>query len=91
MVNFDRRVILPDGVLMRPVGDEAVLLNLDTNTYFALNPVGADMLIVLTQSSSIEQAFTRLLDMYDIAPDVMRADLQELIEDLAQQGLVLIA
>ncbi len=86
--NTNKHVVLSQDVILRSVEEEVVLLNLKTNQYFSLNPVGARMLDVLTQSASIEQAFTSLLDEYAVDPAVLRADLQELIENLLKQGLV---
>jgi hypothetical protein len=86
--NTDKHVVLPQEVILREVGEEAVLLNLNTKQYFSLNPVGRRMLDLLTQSASIEQAFASLLEEYAVKPDILRADLQELIENLLEQGLV---
>ena len=86
--NTDKHVVLPQDVILRALGEEVVLLNLKTNQYFSLNPVGKRMLDLLTQSASIEQAFSSLLEEYDVDPAVLRADLQELIDNLRKQGLV---
>lgn len=73
---------------MRAVGDESVLLNLDTGQYFSLDAIGARMFQVITQSSSIEQAFDSLFEEFDVDKVELRTDLQELIDNLLKHGLV---
>jgi hypothetical protein len=88
MEDFSKRLKLAEDVLFREVGDEAVLLNLNTQKYYSLNLTGMCMLQALKQSASIEQALTSLLDEYAVDPAVLRGDLQELIDNLLKQGLV---
>jgi hypothetical protein len=88
MQNSDKRVIVPENVIMRAVGDEAVLLNLNTSQYFSLNPVGVRMLEVLTHSATTGQALSSLQDEYAIDLAVLEGDLQELIEQLLSHGLI---
>jgi Coenzyme PQQ synthesis protein D (PqqD) len=88
MQNSAKRARLPENVIMQTVGDEAVLLNLNTNQYFSLNPVGVRMVEVLTQNASTGQAFSSLLAEYAVDPDVLRDDLQELLGQLLSHGLI---
>jgi len=86
--SFDARVKLPDDVLVSGLQAESVLLNLDSERYYGLNDVGTRMLTVLTSSSSIEAAYTTLLDEYEVDAEVLRSDLISTIERLAENGLV---
>lgn len=88
MIAFSQRIIVPPGVLVRPIAGESVLLNLNTETYFGLDEVGTDMWLALTTSATIEEAFAHLLSIYDVEADVLRADLTRLIEELIECGLV---
>jgi hypothetical protein len=88
MQNTDKRVVIPENVIMRAVGDEAVLLNLNTSQYFSLNPVGVRMLEVLTHSATTGQALSSLQDEYAIDPAVVEGDLQELVGQLLSHGLI---
>jgi hypothetical protein len=91
MVDFNQRVMLHDNAILREVEDEAVLLNLATQSYYALNTVGARMLQALTNSDSIGEAYAILEMEYEADPAVLKADLKELIDQLLEQGLVAIA
>ncbi|HEX5886813.1 MAG TPA: PqqD family protein [Pyrinomonadaceae bacterium] len=87
-ISFADRVKVPDDVLISNLQDESVILNLDSERYYGLDPVGTRILSVLTTSDSIEAAYNTLVQEYDVDPDVLRHDLLALIENLVAQGLV---
>lgn len=89
-ISFSDRVSVPDEVLISNLQDESVILNLNSERYFGLDNVGTRMLSVLSASNSIETAYERLLGEYDVDPQALRQDLNSLIENLLQQGLVTI-
>ena len=65
------------------------MLNLDSERYYGLDDVGTRFLSVLTSSDKIETAYERLRDEYNVDPQVLRADLLALIENLIDQGLLI--
>jgi hypothetical protein len=87
-IAFSQRVTVPKDVLVRILDGEAVLLNLDSESYFGLDEVGARMWTLLTESDSIQTAYDALLEEYDVEPEQLRADLTDLIDQLAQHGLI---
>ena len=88
IISFADRVKVPDEVLISNLQDESVLLNLNSERYFGLDPVGTRILSVLTTSDSIEAAYNTLVQEYDVDGQVMRQDLLALVESLVDQGLV---
>ena len=88
-ISFSDRVTVPDDVLISHLQEESVILNLDSERYFGLDDVGTRFLSVLTSSESIEAAYERLRDEYDVDPQVLRSDLLALIENLIDQGLII--
>lgn len=87
-VSFASRVTTPDGVLMRQIDNEAVILNLNSELYFGLSAVGTRMWTLLTSQPSIQAAFDKLLEEYDVDPDRLQQDMLTLITQLEQHGLV---
>ena len=81
---------MPDEVLISNLQEESVILNLNSERYFGLDDVGTRMLSVLTNSDSIEAAYESLAREYDVDRQVLRQDLIVLVENLLQQGLVII-
>ena len=87
-VSFTDRVRVSPDVLFRLMGEEAVLVNLSTERYLGLDPVGTRMWSVLTTAPSIEATFEQLHQEYDVEPDRLRADLEEFVEQLLGQQLI---
>ena len=87
-VSFSARVRVAPDVMFRPVGEDGVLLNLNSGTYLGLNPVGTRMWSVLGSAGSIQAACDALLEEYDVEPAQLRADLEEFIDQLLDQKLV---
>ena len=87
-VSFTDRVRVTPDVLFRLMGEEAVLVNLNTERYLGLDPVGTRMWSVLTTAASIQAAFEELHQEYDVEPAQLRADLEEFIEQLLRQKLI---
>lgn len=87
-MSFEQFVSVPVDVLVREVSGESVLLNLSSETYFGLDHIGTRMWQLLTAGRSIRQAYERLLEEYDVAPDTLCSDLSRLIEELVRHGLV---
>ena len=82
------RVSVPLDTLINVLGGESVLLSLKSQQYFGLDEVGTRMWNVLTNSPSIEAAYETLLEEYEVEPETLRQDLYDLLERLAEQGLV---
>lgn len=87
-VAFGARVSVAPDVMFRFVGDEGVLVNLTTERYLGLNPVGARMWSVLSSAASIQAAHDQLLEEYEVDAVQLRADVEEFIEQLLAQELI---
>jgi hypothetical protein len=87
-ISFSDCVRVAPDVLFRMVSDEAILVNLNTEVYLGLNPVGARMWSALNDAPSIDVAYQALLSEYDVEPERLRADLEELLGQLLGQKLI---
>jgi hypothetical protein len=83
-----RSVQVPAEVLMRRLGDEAVLLHLGTETYFGLDEVGARFWRTLIEKPSVEAAFEALRDLYDVDANDLQRDLTAFLDELMDHGLL---
>lgn len=77
-----------EGVLVREVGGELLLLNSDSELYFALNPSGAAMYELVAAGRPLDDVATVVADRFGAPPDVVRSDLDELIATLVDKGLI---
>ena len=88
MLSFSDRVEVPNNVLVRFLGKECVLLNLKSEIYYGLDEIGTRMWQLLTTAASIEDAYTELLAEFDVDTALLRQNLAELLEQLADRGLL---
>jgi hypothetical protein len=79
--------VAPD-VLINVVDGEAVLLNLKSECYFGLDEVGVRMWQALTEMDSTKAAYESLLAEYDVEPEKLQHDLEDLIDQLVEHGLL---
>ncbi len=64
-----------------------VLLNLDTEQYFGLNQVGSHILLRLA-NKPFNEALLALTDDFEVDADVLRRDVENLVQELVQAGLL---
>ena len=81
-------VHIPSGVLTRQFDGESVLLNLDSEVYFGLNTVGTFAWERLREGESLHQIAQALTVTYDVSQDEAMADLEALLGELVEHGLV---
>ncbi|MFO7642597.1 MAG: PqqD family protein [Candidatus Competibacteraceae bacterium] len=82
------RVTVPSQVMDRSVGDETVILNLESGTYYGLDPVGARMWQLLGEGKPLGEVCDAMLAEYDVTRDRLEEDLLKLVEELAGKGLI---
>ncbi len=87
---FDLRAVTPPSVMFRELDGESVLLNLDSERYYGLDPVGTRMWETLVASATVQAGFDRLLDEFEVEPDLLRSDVEALLGELAEHGLIVL-
>ncbi len=89
-IPFTSRVNTAPDVMLRVIGEEAVILNLKNELYLGLDPVGTRMWLVLHSSPSIQAAYELLLAEFEVEPERLRRDLDKLLEQMLEQGLIVL-
>jgi Coenzyme PQQ synthesis protein D (PqqD) len=74
--------------MFRAVGEETVLLDLESGTYFGLNPVGARIWQIMGEGKTFAEISDVILDEYDVTRERIEADLVALADQLAEQKLI---
>lgn len=77
-----------DDVVFRDLAGEAVLLNLATGTYFGLDEVGTRIWNLIALHGRKDKIIETLLDEYEVEEARLRQDVDRLLEQLAEKGLV---
>ena len=61
-MNLSDKVTIPTQVMARTVGDETVILDLASGTYYGLDPVGARMWQLMSEGQPLAAICNLLLD-----------------------------
>lgn len=87
MLTLQNRVTVCDDVVFRALGDESVILSLDTGTYFGLDPVGTRIWTLLADRDLAGVADT-IHQEFDAALPEIQQDVLALVEKLLEKRLV---
>jgi|SRR6185295_17189377 len=86
--SLNLRVRVPGQILMRQVGDELVMLNLERENYYGLDPVGTRLMQIAEAGATLEQIIERLLEEFDAAREQIEYDVRRLAAELMAAGLL---
>ena len=75
-------------VTWRSLEKDAVLLNLDSGTYYTLNEVGIFLWEHLNGDTPVRNLVEQVVEHYEVDPETARQDILELLEDLLREKLV---
>jgi hypothetical protein len=67
---------------------EAIILHFDAGLYYALENVGARTWELLRQPRTVAELRDALVTEYEVDPDRCEADLQSLLSELTEAGLI---
>lgn len=79
---------IPDSVLSKTIGEEEVLVDLNTGTYFGLNEIGTIMWSYLKKKISFEQMHEEILNHYEVSAEKINLDFQDLLKKLSEKNLI---
>ena len=88
MLNADSTFKVPDHVIMRVVGDDAVLLDMEAGKYFGLNDVGAEIWNLLEAGSTLSEIQNAIEAKFDVDNPTLMLDLAKLLENLLEAKLI---
>ena len=75
--------------MFRLLDNEAVILNLGTGVSFGLDHIGTRAWQLLSEHGSTDKVITIMLEEYEMHEEQLRRDLDRLVEQLSEKGLVL--
>lgn len=81
--------IAPD-VLAQEVGDELVLLDLKSGTYFGLDPIGSHIWRLIGEGRRLGEICETLLGEYDVSSADLERDAARLTDELVTRRLLVL-
>jgi hypothetical protein len=83
-----QHVTVDDTIPWQMVDGRVVMLDLDSEHYYRLDEVGSRMWELLSTGGDVDAAYAHLLEEYEVDGEVLRADLEDFIEQLTAKGLL---
>lgn len=74
--------------LANPMGDEIVILNMESGDYLGLNSVGAAIWEHIKEPNSVQQLIEKLMSEYEVDENTCKAQTLEYLERIANIGLL---
>jgi Coenzyme PQQ synthesis protein D (PqqD) len=76
--------------LSAKVGDELVMMSAEKGDYLGLSEVGARIWELIETPQAIDAVCARLLDEYDVTPEVCRTEVENFLTELTTHGAIAI-
>jgi hypothetical protein len=88
MITDSSVISITDKAVHCDLEDEVVILGLEDGIYYGLNPVGAFIWNFIQDPHTLTEIRNAVLEEYEVEKDVCENDLQELMADLEEKGLI---
>jgi hypothetical protein len=88
LLNFNQIITFSPHVLSQEIAGETVLLDLESECYFGLDAVGTRIWQLIRESSDLLTIYNTLKNEYDVEETQLRDDLEALITDASERGLI---
>lgn len=82
------RVVVHEATAWQVVEGRVLMLELDREHYYRLDAVGSRMWELLCEHGDIEATHAQVLEEYDVDSETLRDDLDALLTQLADAGLI---
>jgi hypothetical protein len=82
------RIVKSTNLLYQPLGEEAVVLNLENEQYYGLDKTGVWLWQILDEYTELDRIIAQALAKYEVEEEVLRRDLAVFVDELQLVGLV---
>lgn len=89
-LSSDSTVLVAKDVVSCDLLDEVAILNVKDGVYYGLDPVGARIWNLIQKQTKVSEVLEILLTEYDVEKDRCQDDLLELLQQLAENELIII-
>ena len=86
-MNLNQKVTLSSEALSQEVSGETVIMDLASETYYGLDPVGTRIWELLQSGHNLQAVFDTVAQEYEVPATTLADDLEQLLEQLQQAGL----
>ena len=87
-MDLDTKLSIPPQVMSRLVGDETVLLDLESGMYFGLDGAGKRIWESIGEGLTLGEIAARIVSEYEVEEEQARTDLIQFASELLERGLL---
>ena len=87
-MNLNQTIALSPRVISQEIAGETVMLDLDSECYFGLDAVGTRIWQLIGGNGELLTIYNILIEEYDVEEARLRADLEALITQACERGLI---
>ena len=87
-MNLEMKLTIPQQVIFRQMGDEMVLLDLESGLYFGVDGVGQRIWETFAEGRNLEEAVAVVVAEYEVDQVQAQADVIAFVSDLVDRGLL---
>ena len=88
MLTTETILVAAEGLAAADLDDEAILLDVNSGTYYGLNEVGAHIMALLQEPKSVNGLIDIMLEEYEVEPERLKHDLMIFLREMEDQQLV---
>ena len=87
-MDLNQSISLSPDVISQEVSGETVLLDLQTENYFGLDEVGTRIWQLIKETDDLSKIYRTLLDEYEVSDERLQNDLEVLLSEISELGLI---
>jgi len=87
-LTLDASVVATPDQVSSELADEAIILDLESGTYFGLDATGARIWQLIQEETTVEAVRDQLLQEYEVSAERCERDLLDLLQELREHGLI---
>jgi hypothetical protein len=82
------KISLAPNILSKRLGEELILINLETDRIYSLNLTGAKAWEIIEDTKDLDLVKIGLLDQFDVTPELLDEELDRIINALVAEGFI---
>lgn len=89
-IDLESIVYRAEGFTTAPIHDELMMLNVEQGSYYSLDPIAAEIWMILEQPARVADLVDRLQRRYAVTPEQCQADVLEFLAEMQKNGMILV-
>ncbi|MGB3652816.1 MAG: PqqD family protein [Rivularia sp. (in: cyanobacteria)] len=86
---LNQKLTIPENTLFQELNGEIVILNIESESYYSLNPMGSKVWQLITDSETVKTAIEQLLQIYLVDEPNLHRDVTLLAQELVGEELLI--